>query len=53
MKNENARRLAAMLTDQQRRDVLQLARAISDPAGQTPPADVPNSDTGDFAPVRG
>lgn len=49
----SARRLAAMLTDQQRRDVLQLAQAIIAPADFVPPADVPKLGTGDAVPVRG
>lgn len=52
MSETSARRLAAMLTEQQRRDVLQLAQVIGEPAGQTP-ADVPELGTGDTVPVRG
>lgn len=52
MNDTAARRLASMLTESQRRDMLQLAQIIGVPADVTP-ANVPESGTSSENPARG
>ena len=52
MNDTAARRLASMLTESQRRDMLQLAQIIGVPADVTP-ANVPESGTSSKNPARG
>lgn len=52
MNDTAARRLASMLTESQRRDMLQLAQIIGVPADVTP-VNVPESGTSSKNPARG